>query len=80
MTTPSSQRAFLADILARQAARRKIIGLDVKEEYEPSKHNVVNYIEAEETIRNDLCAWYGTSGEFGGNYIYGAGDDEICQE
>lgn len=45
-----------------------------------SKANVVNYIEAEETIRNDLCEWYTLTGEFGGNYIHGTGDDQICEE
>ena len=46
----------------------------------PSKLNVINYVPAEETIRNDLAAWYGRSGQYGSNYILGAGDDEICEE
>jgi hypothetical protein len=46
----------------------------------PSKANVKNYVPAEETIRNDYCAWYGVSGENGGEFILGAEDHEICEE
>jgi mRNA (2'-O-methyladenosine-N6-)-methyltransferase len=40
----------------------------------------VNYVEEEETVRNDLTERYVQSGEFGSNYILGAGDTEICEE
>lgn len=46
----------------------------------PSKRNVVNYVEEEETVRNDLTERYVRSGEFGSNYILGASDREICEE
>ncbi|WVF71216.1 hypothetical protein IAT40_006016 [Kwoniella sp. CBS 6097] len=53
---------------------------EAKSEAGPSKSNVVNYVAEEETIRNDLPGWFGTSGEFGSNYILGAKDEEICEE
>lgn len=46
----------------------------------PSKRNVVNYVEEEETVRNDLSGWYVQSGQYGSNHIFGAGDHEICEE
>lgn len=46
----------------------------------PSKRHVVNYVEEEETVRNDLAERYVQSGEFGSNYIFGASDQEICEE
>ncbi|KAK8864626.1 hypothetical protein IAR55_001876 [Kwoniella newhampshirensis] len=45
-----------------------------------SKDNVVNYVEEEETIRNDYSGWYGVTGEFGSNFVMGAEDEEICEE
>jgi mRNA (2'-O-methyladenosine-N6-)-methyltransferase len=45
-----------------------------------TKANVVNYIGAEEAVRNDYAAWYGVSGEYPTNHVLGAGDDEICDE
>ena len=49
--------------------------LDVK-----TKANVVNYVQEEETIRNDYTTWYGVSGQVGTNFILGANDGEICEE
>jgi hypothetical protein len=46
----------------------------------PSKRHVVNYVEEEETVRNDLAERYVQSGEFGSNYILGASAQEICEE
>lgn len=95
MSTLSSHRAFLADTLSRQSARRNLIDptysyipqpeirgytLPINAEAGPSKRNVPNYVSEEETIRNDLTERYIQSGEFGSNYIQGAEDDEICEE
>jgi hypothetical protein len=44
------------------------------------KSHVVNYVQAEETIRNDYTAWYTASGIPGSDYILGAQDHEICEE
>lgn len=97
-------RSYLSDIVARQAARRRLA--DPEHTYAPlpvlvhdrsaiagpsktakgkaasapAKDNVVNYISAEEALRNDYAAWYGVSGEFPSNYVLGAGDEEICGE
>lgn len=46
----------------------------------PSKRRIVNYVQEEETVRNDLSGWYVQSGEFGSNYIHGAAEKEICEE
>lgn len=46
----------------------------------PSKTNVVNYVPAEEAVRNDYAAWYGVSGEFPSNHVLGAGEKEVCEE
>lgn len=54
--------------------------LETNAEAGPSKLNVVNYVPEEETVRNDYCAWYGTSGHWGSDYVQGAADDEICEE
>jgi hypothetical protein len=95
MTTLSTHRALLADTLARQSARRILIDPTFtyapqpqikgytptpNAEAGPSKRNITNYIQEEETIRNDLTERYIQSGEFGSNYIQGAGDGEICEE
>lgn len=45
-----------------------------------SKANVVNYVPAEEAVRNDYAAWYGVSGAYPSNWVLGAGDNEICDE
>lgn len=45
-----------------------------------SKANVVNYIQEEETVRNDYTAWYGASGEWGSNFVLGAEAERICEE
>jgi mRNA (2'-O-methyladenosine-N6-)-methyltransferase len=45
-----------------------------------SKANVVNYVPAQEALRNDYAAWYGVSGQFPSNFVLGAGDEEICEE
>jgi len=44
------------------------------------KDHVINYVQAEETIRNDYTAWYTASGIPGSDYILGARDHEICEE
>jgi len=95
MTTLSSHRAFLADTLSRQSARRNIIDPTfpytsqpeirghihpTNAEAGPSKRNIPNYIPEEETIRNDLTERYISTGEFGSNYIQGAAEGEICEE
>ena len=96
MTALAAHRAFLADTLDRQAARRNVIDptyayipqpeirnhipVARPSEAGPSKRNVPNYVEAEETVRNDLTERYIGSGEFGSNYILGAADREICEE
>jgi hypothetical protein len=95
MTTLSSHRAFLADTLNRQTARRNLIDptfpytaqpeirghiRSTNAEAGPSKRNIPNYIPEEETIRNDLTERYIQTGEFGSNYIQGAADGEICEE
>ena len=46
----------------------------------PSKRSIVNYVQEEETVRNDLSGWYVQSGEFGSNHIHGADEHEICEE
>lgn len=46
----------------------------------PSKRRIVNYVQEEETVRNDLSGWYVQSGEFGSNHIHGAAEHEICEE
>ncbi|RSH86798.1 uncharacterized protein EHS24_005071 [Apiotrichum porosum] len=98
-------RNYLADVLARQAVRRRIA--DPGHEYgaqptlshassshlppspppeleagpsKPSKTNVVNYVPAEEAVRNDYASWYGVSGEYPSNHVLGAGEREICEE
>jgi mRNA (2'-O-methyladenosine-N6-)-methyltransferase len=53
---------------------------DINADAGPSKRHVVNYVDEEETVRNDLTERYVQSGEFGSNYILGAGDTEICEE
>jgi mRNA (2'-O-methyladenosine-N6-)-methyltransferase len=113
MTALVEHRNYLSDVLARQAARRRLA--DPEHDYAPlptlahdrraiprdyassshagpsktakgkaasapKKDNVVNYIAAEEALRNDYAAWYGVSGQFPSNYVLGAGDDEICGE
>lgn len=95
MTALIEHRAFLSDILSRQHDRRaaidpdhdfplqpEITGYDhpTPAQAGPSKRHVVNYIEEEETVRNDLSGWYVQSGEFGSNHISGAADSEICEE
>ena len=55
-------------------------GEDNENQAGQSKANVTNYVAAEETIRNDYCAWYGVSGQEGGDFILGAEDHEICEE
>lgn len=96
MTSLDTHRAFLADTLGRQAARRKIVdpvytydpqpdvrghvAIPTSAEAGPSKRNIPNYVPEEETIRNDLTERYIQSGEFGSNYILGAGEGEICEE
>jgi len=95
MTTLSSHRAFLADTLSRQSARRNLIDATFQytaqpeirgysrtpnAEAGPSKRNIPNYIPEEETIRNDLTERYIQTGEFGSNYIQGAAEGEICEE
>ena len=95
MSTLSSHRAFLADTLGRQAARRNLIDptfpytaqpvisghiQTTNAEAGPSKRNIPNYIPEEETIRNDLTERYIQTGEFGSNYIQGAAEGEICEE
>jgi hypothetical protein len=96
MTALAAHRAFLSDSLARQAQRRIVIDPTYAyipqpeirghtpsarpSEAGPSKRNVPNYIEREETVRNDLSERYIESGEFGSNYILGAADREICEE
>lgn len=112
MTTLVEHRRHLSDVLARQAARRRVAdpshryaqqpllshehrpiypqveagpsstgkGKAVPSPSGPSKDNVVNYIAAEEAVRNDSAAWYGVSGEFPSNFVLGAGDAEICEE
>ena len=95
MTTLSSHRAFLADSLSRQAARRNLIDPGYpytaqpvirghtqapNAEAGPSKRNIPNYVPEEETIRNDLTERYIQTGEFGSNYIQGAEEKEICEE
>ncbi|ODN98027.1 hypothetical protein I350_07669 [Cryptococcus amylolentus CBS 6273] len=45
-----------------------------------SKDKVVGYVKEEETIRNDYCEWYNATGEYGSNFIMGAGEGEICDE
>lgn len=95
MTTVSDHRSFLSDVLTRQYDRRRLIdpGYDFPPQPDitgydppasatagPSKRHVINYIEEEETVRNDLSGRYVQSGEFGSNYILGAADDEICEE
>lgn len=51
-----------------------------EEDGQISKENVVNYVNEEETIRNDYCEWYGATGECGSNFIMGAEGDDICSE
>jgi hypothetical protein len=95
MTTLSSHRAFLADTLNRQTARRNLIDSTFpytaqpeirghihpfNAEAGPGKRNIPNYIPEEETIRNDLTERYINTGEFGSNYIQGAAEGEICEE
>jgi hypothetical protein len=95
MTTLSSHRAFLADTLSRQSARRDLIDptfqynaqpeirghiYTTNAEAGPSKRNIPNYIPEEETIRNDLTERYIQTGEFGSNHIQGAAEGEICEE
>ena len=95
MTTLSSHRAFLADTLSRQSARRDLIDPtfqynaqpvirghihSTNAEAGPSKRNIPNYVPEEETIRNDLTERYVQTGEFGSNYIQGAAEGEICEE
>jgi hypothetical protein len=95
MSTLSSHRAFLADTLSRQSARRNLIDptfpytaqpeirghiYTTNAEAGPSKRNIPNYIPEEETIRNDLTERYIQTGEFGSNYIQGAAEGEICEE
>ena len=96
MTTLETHRAFLADALSRQSARRQIIDptypytplpeiwghgpVAADAEAGPSKRNIPNYVPEEETIRNDLTERYIESGEFGSNYILGAEESEICEE
>jgi hypothetical protein len=96
MTALAAHRAFLSDTLARQAERRTTIdptytyipqpeirghgATALTSDAGPSKRNVPNYVEREETVRNDLSERYIESGEFGSNYILGAADQEICEE
>lgn len=94
MTTLEAHQQYLAIILDRQKRRRKAIDPDhaFSPQYqlsssalpsstgEASKDNVVNYVPAEETVRNDYTAWYTASGVPGANYILGARDHEICEE
>ena len=92
MTALVAHRAFLDDVLTRQASRRALV--DPAHPFpeqplrpepavvsaQPSKANVVNHVPEEETIRNDYAGWYGVSGAFGSNHVLGAGDEEICEE
>ncbi|ORY26151.1 MT-A70-domain-containing protein [Naematelia encephala] len=96
MSTLAAHHSFLTGVLDRQSRRRQAVDPDYtyspppsltfaastkpSEPTAPSKENVVNYIKQEETIRNDYTTWYGVSGEFGSNYVLGAGDNEICEE
>ncbi|KAL7418578.1 regulatory protein [Cryptotrichosporon argae] len=88
-----AHRAFLDDVLARQAARRAVA--DPQQMLPPApapgtpppppppgppaKTNVANYVPAEEAVRNDHADWYGVSGECGIEYVLGARDN-VCEE
>ncbi|CED85413.1 Predicted N6-adenine methylase involved in transcription regulation [Phaffia rhodozyma] len=71
-STPSSKdqvdEISLVSLHVPQAKRAKY------EAYYPT------YSWEEETIRNDLPARYALSGEWGGNFIYGADEAERCDE
>jgi hypothetical protein len=96
MIALAAQQSELQSVQRRQRARRKLIDPDYQYPAQPAitsgpsladdeggvpdKGHVVNYVQAEETIRNDYCAWYGISGEIGGGFVLGAEDHEICEE
>lgn len=76
MTALHSHRDFLQCVQERKRARQ-----ERKDATRSTLRRWDNYVEAEETVRNDYSENYECgSGGWPSRWILGAGDDELCEE